>query len=313
MKQRLAILLIVIFVGILPILLSGTNLFGGGLPALPPRSLLLHEQQAQAMAGLVIKPTYMLLSLLLILALIGETSLDLAALQWGQIAFLTGETFCAINFYIYRHASVLSEYLHSYGMALAFALTIFAMLEGLDARLLHLNTSQTACAALPICGKCTRHAEAGCNARILARWLVPMLAALAVLPLTAPLQPDAYAVTIFGFPYSYVRLDFYETYERRILPGLAMLSFITATLPLFQKNENPIPAWTKILVSLGLGALGFSFFRLALNAIFASNLTWFEFWEETTEFMFIGALIIILWQFRATLLGKSWLMKQINL
>jgi hypothetical protein len=64
----------------------------------------------------------MMLSLVIILALIGQKVTDLSALQWGQITFLVGETFCAINFYIYHQESLLSEYLRSYGMVLAFGL-----------------------------------------------------------------------------------------------------------------------------------------------------------------------------------------------
>jgi hypothetical protein len=273
--------------------------------SLPDRQLSPFEQEAQALAGLVIKPIYMMLSLALILALIGQRSADISALRWGQIAFLAGETFCAINFYVYKHESILSEYIHSYGMALTFGFTSFALLEGLDSRLLWLTRSKSACQALRICGRCTRHDLEGCKARAIAQFAIPFLTVLAFIPFLSPLRPDAYAVSIFGFPYSYTRFAAYEIYERRVLPALSLVAFIFAYLPLLKRGEPPIPFLTKVLACAGLGALGFSFFRVTLNAIFADTLTWFEFWEETTELMFVGAVGFALWQFRATLLDKT--------
>jgi len=34
---------------------------------------------------------------------------------------------------------------------------------------------------------------------------------------------------------------------------------------------------------------------------YQDNLVWFEFWEETTELMFIGGLGFLLWSFRQAL------------
>ena len=304
--SRFFILLLILLAGLIPVsvyfLESETASFSQNLASLPTRGMIPSEQFAQVLAGLIVKPTYMMLSLLIILALTGQAGADLAALRWGQIAFLVGEIFCAINFYVYRHESILSEYLHSYGMALAFGLTTYALLEGLDARLMRLTASKSACEALALCGQCTRHASTGCKARAFARFSIPFLAILAFIPLLSPLQPDAYAVSIFGFPYSYARLDVYEMYERRILPALALAAFFLAYLPLWKRQgEPPIPFAARALICAGIGALGFSIFRVALSAIFAGNLVWFEFWEETTELMFVGAVGFVLWQFRAAL------------
>jgi len=272
---------------------------------LPSRELSPFDQMAQALAGLVIKPIYMMLSLLIILALIEQKSADLSALRCGQIAFLAGETFCAINFYVYRHESLLSEYLHSYGMALAFSFTSFALLEGLASRILHWNSSQDTCAAQTVCGRCTRHAQEGCKAKTIARFLILMLGILTFIPLLSPLKPQAYSVSIFGFPYSYTRFGVYEIYEHRVLPVLALLSFLIAYLSLLRNTGPPIPSLTKIFFCAGSGALGFSLFRVALNAIFVNNLVWFEFWEEATELMYVGATAFFLWQFRRTLLEST--------
>ncbi len=304
-RKTAFIVILIILAGLIPI--AGYWLEAGvtqapDLESLPGRSLPPSGQMAQALAGLVIKPLYMMLSLALIILLIGQRDIDVAALQWGLIAFLVGEVFCAINFYIYRHESILSEYIHSYGMAVAFGLICFALLEGMDTRLLRLTSSKAACEALRVCGRCTRHEAEGCKARAAAQFVIPMLAALTFIPFLSPLQPNAYAVFIFGFPYSYTRLDVYEIYERRVLPLLALAAFVLAWLPLLKKGEPPIPFLTKVLVCAGLGALGFSFFRVTLNAVFVDNLVWFEFWEEATELMFTAAVGFALWQFRRSLL-----------
>jgi hypothetical protein len=310
------ILISILLAGLVPILVYFLEIRGeaaGSIASLPTRNLLPHEQAAQALAGLAVKPAYMMLSLAVILALLGQKRADIAALQWGQIAFLAGEIFCAVNFYIYKHESILSEYLHSYGMALAFGFTSFALLEGLDTRLMRLSSSRSACEALTVCGRCTRHETEGCKARAVAQFVIPVIALLSFIPLLSPLQTDAYAVSVFGFPYSYTRFDVYEIYERRVLPALAFISFAAAWLPLLRRGEPPIPFATKVFACAGLGALGFSFFRVTLNAVFVDNLVWFEFWEEATELMFVGAAAFVLWKFKATLLEKTPILETLGL
>ena len=316
MKRSLLVLILLLLAGSIPVLIYFSKYpqtLDVNIASLPSRNLSPLEQGAQALAGLVVKPIYMMLSLVIILALIGQPAADISALRWGQITFLAGEVFCAINFYIFRHESVLSEYLHSYGMALAFGFTSFALFEGLDRRILKLTSSRSACEALRVCGRCTRHEREGCKARAVFQFVIPVLILLSFIPILSPLQSDAYAVSIFGFPYSYTRFDFYEVYERRILPILASIAFILAYLPLWRKGEPPIPSITKALLSAGIGALGFSFFRVTLNAVFVDSLVWFEFWEEATELMFVGLVAFALWEFRGTLLQKTPMLEGIGI
>jgi len=297
--------------GLGPILLFGW--LSGGLTPTPiseTQTMTSLEQTAQAFAGLWIKPLYSLLSMMLIVLLFGQSARDLTALRWGLIAFLTGETFCAVNFWIFRHESLLSEYLHSYGMALAFGLTAFAILDGLDMRLLKINQPESRCAVNELCGICQRNAPGKCTARHVAQIIVVIVAILAFIPLMAPLAPRAYQADIYGFPYSYTRFAFYEWYENRALPLLALICFSLAFLTLLRKDGMPIPLFTKALFSAGLGALGFSFFRLTLGSIFYDHLVWFEFWEETTELMYVTSVGLFLWQFRA-LVKKDGLLKHL--
>jgi hypothetical protein len=145
---------------------------------------------------------------------------------------------------------------------------------------------------LTACGRCTHHAEEGCKAKAIARFLILMLGILTFIPLLSPLHSDSYVVSIFGFPSSYTRFDVYEIYERRVLPIFTLISFLIAYLPLLRNTKPPIPSLTKIFFCARLGALGFSFFRVAWNAIFVNNLVWFESWEEATELMYVGAMAI---------------------
>ena len=287
--------------------------FSGGLTPTPiteTQAMTPLEQGAQAFAGLWIKPLYSILSLALIVLLFGQSARDLAALRWGLIAFLTGENFCAVNFWVFQHESLLSEYLHSYGMALALGLTAFAILDGLDTRLLKINQPESRCAANALCCICQRNSPTQCTARHSAQIMVVMVAILAFIPLMAPLTPQAYEVNIYGFSYSYTRFAFYQWYENRALPFLALTCFLLAFWTLLRKDGPPILLFTKALFSAGLGALGFSFFRLALGSIFRDHLVWFEFWEETTELMYVTIIGLFLWQFKG-LLKKDGLLKRL--
>lgn len=307
-RRTFLIFILIILAGLVPIpvyiLEAGDGSLDVNIASLPSRNMTPFEQQAQALAGLVIKPIYMMMSLLIIIALIGQKGKAISALQWGQIAFLAGETFCAINFYIYRHESVLSEYLHSYGMVLAFGFTFFALLEGLGARLLKRNSSKLALSQVNVSAR---------EARAIARFAIIMLAIPTFLPILSPLQPDAYSVSILGFPYSYTRFDVYGIYERRVLPALALIAFVISYLPLLRRSGTPIPLITKVLLCAGLGALSFSLFRVSLNAIFVKDLVWFEFWEEVTELMFAGTIGFVLWKFRRILLENTEMLKNIGL
>lgn len=261
------------------------------------------QQVAQVVAGLYIKPAYMLISLTLIIGLIGQTAREIKSLFWGLTAFLTGEIFCAVNFIVYKHASIASEYIHSYGMTLAFGFVAYAILEIADKHILRINNGR--CAANELCGTCKRNSPLHCSAQRIAMLAVLMTGIASFLPLTVSVSTESYLTEVFNFPYSYARFDFYQWYEARALPLLALTFFILAFPPLLKTKNDPIPQLTKLFFSAGIGALGFSLFRVILASMFANHLVWFEFWEELTELMFIAATGFMLWQFRETLLQKT--------
>jgi hypothetical protein len=203
----------------------------------------------------------------------------------GLIAFLIGETICGVNFIVYQHASLVSEYIHSYGMVLAFGFFTYSSVEIVDQRLLRKNNRD---------GAVQRTAQ-----------LVLLLMALvSFFPLTANVTPESYTTRLFRFPYSYARFNFYQWYETRALPLLALTCLIVAFISLFNSKEAA-PRLAKIFFSAGVGALGFSLFRLILASVFAENLVWFEFWEEASELTLTSTIGLVLWQFRETLLEKT--------
>ena len=307
------------------LLFTGLSLLGGLLPLIVYwlvygtlgtasfegyQAMTRGQQIAQVVAGLYIKTAYMLLSLVLILFLSGQPQTEMVSLQWGLIAFLAGEVFCAINFFIYGHTSIISEYIHSYGMVLAFGLFAFALMEGVERHILHVN--QGRCALGSLCQNCRRGTPLQCAARRTAIVITVMAGLLALLPLPIRSAEMSYATSLLGYPYSYARFAFYQWYETRFLPIAALAFFLLALIPLLRRRGDPIPRLTKILFSAGVGALGFSLFRVALSSFFREDLVWFEFWEELTELMFIVGTGCLLWQFRAALLDKSAVLRLIT-
>lgn len=269
----------------LPLLVYGVEHDGLGANSIDAfRSMSAGQQAAQVVAGLYVKPAYMLLAAFLIVLLWNQSARPMRALLWGLIAFQVGETFCAINFIAYRHQSLISEYLHSYGMVLAFGLLTYSLLEVLDLRF-HLN----------------RHQSTVRRAGIFTAFMTSILA---FLPLTVSLSPTEYQTRLFGVSYAYARFGFYQWYEARLLPWLAFSCLTAAGLTILFQKDAPLSNAAKALFSAGVGALGFSFFRVALGALYADQLVWFEFWEELTELMMVVAVTFILWQYQPSMFKK---------
>ena len=302
--QRILIFVIPILGGILPLIVYWAEYSGFGAPTFGEFQTMTKAQQfAQVVAGLYIKPSYMLICLAIIIVLIGQTTREIKALLWGLIAFQVDEVFCAFNFIIYKHASIASEYIHSYGMVLAFGFVTYALLEIMDIHLLHINKGH--CSINGLCATCKRTSPLNCSARRMSMLTILMTSIVSFLPLAVSTSPKSYLTDLFGFAYSYARFDFYQWYENRALPVLALVLFMIAFILLLKSKGDPIPQLTKIFFSAGFGALGFSLFRIILASMFANNLIWFEFWEELTELMFVAATGFMIWQFRDTLLQKT--------
>jgi rhodanese-related sulfurtransferase len=271
---------------------------------LPSRPSPPFEQWVAVLTGFVVKPLYTFLSLVLVVVLWRQTAPDLAALRWAMICFFVGENFCAANYLICSDGSWLFEYLHSYGMVLCFALMLFALFEGLDARVLKLSDPTARCAAVGLCQRCIKQADVPCGLRQIFRFLIPALMVVSLAPLCAGFNPISYNTTILGTFYNYSHAVVHQVFEIRYLPVAACVLLGTSLLFLRTRDAGSLQ-WPKLLMAAGLGAMGFSFFRLVLLHCYRDNLVWFATWEEVTEMLFILGVICVLWTFRNALLRKS--------
>lgn len=313
--RRFAIALILILGAIPPLLFVLTRDLAAspaGIPAACPVGFLLPGAQPAAVSfplqpmplwqqylavttAFVIKPLYMLLSLVPIWLLRRAKSPDLVALWWCCFAFVMGEAFCAANYAAFGEKSYLMEYLHSLGMTIAFAAGAYAVAEIADARVLHFSSSQ-GCRLASLCGSCAEgdHPDA-CGVRRILRLGLPLLILIAAIPLTAGYHFDYYFSDIFGTRYLYDHPWPYQQYEIRFLPVAAMALFLGAWLAA-GRERHPL-RYTRILIAAGVGAVGFSFFRGALLAMFADDRVWFVAWEEITELAAILSVLALLYVF----------------
>lgn len=268
----------------------------------PWQPMSLFEQVSAVTAAFVFKPLYMILSGFLILVLWRVRAADLVALRWGLIFFLAGEGFCAFNYIAFNEDSYLAEYLHSFGMVAAFAFVVFALLEGIDSRIVHLSDPEKRCAFLGLCGACIKYKPVRCGANRLLVWSLPLLMVLAFIPLLAQPIQTSYNTTIVDTVYNYAHLGIYQLFELRYLPSGVILLFGVALAFIRRNTHLPIPDASRILLAAGMGALSFSLFRLLFSGVFQNHLIWSTFWEELTELLFVVAVGIILGIFRGRLL-----------
>lgn len=260
----------------------------------------LYEQLAAVVSGFVIKPTYTLLSLIIAIVLWRSKSADLIALRWSMICFFIGENFCAANYYFFTDKSYLFEFLHGFGMLLSFGFVTYAIVEGIDSRILMLSDPGKRCSAMGLCIKCIKYEDVSCGLRRTFLIIIPAMAIIALMPLFAGWHNESYNTTIFGTFYNYSRRLIYQHFEMQYCPFSAIVMFAVSLGILIFKKRNPLPM-AKMFFAAGAGPLGFGLMRSTLTALYGTNLVWFAFWEEITELMFIVGACFILWVFRHSL------------
>jgi rhodanese-related sulfurtransferase len=263
------------------------------------------EQWIAVIFGFVIKYAgYMLLALVLIVVLWRVQALDLKALKWGLIFFLLGEASCGANYFIYQESSYLFEYLHSFGMVLSFGFVTFAILEGLDKRIIKVSDAGQRCAALGLCRSCIKYTHAPCGLKRLFIFVIPVCIAISFIPLTVSPYWVSYNTHIFGTLYNYSHSIVYQLFEFRFCPIIAIILFIPALMILLFKKDDPVTP-SKVLFAAGSGYLGFSFLRLTFFIPYHDNLVWLTLWEEGTELIYVIGVGITLWNFRHRLFQKE--------
>jgi hypothetical protein len=297
-KKALVIILIVVAF-ILPVLLYPSVM--GLEPPMPieetVRDIPLLDQTVVVLTAFVIKPLYMLLSLILAWALRKSHDSSLIPLRWGLLAFFIGEAFCAINYLVFHDHSHLAEYLHNFGMVTSFGFICYALLDGLDKRVIQYSDPGKRCALIGLCGSCIKSQEVLCGIRKLFQLALLAFGLLTFIPLAAKISGISYDAYIFGTRYNYTWLKVDQLFEIRYSPSLAMVMFLLAFLVMIFSKAQIIPTMARILCSAGVGALGFGLFRLFLNSTFMQNLAWADSWEEITEFTLMVFIAYMLYLF----------------
>ena len=306
-EKILLVLLITVF-GLLPIIVY--PLFPGitGIPTDGPEkdketfiASSAFEQLAAVTTAFVIKPVYTLIALTIAIIIWNKVELELKALKWSMLFFFIGENFCAANFlFTQNHDSYLLEYLHSLGMVLSFGFAAFALMEGIDRRALHYSDAKKPCGLAGFCSQCHKFEDVACGLQSIFIFLGFAGAIVALLPLVAQLHIISYNTIIWGTPYTYKHPAVYQLAEIRYYPLLASALFLAASLTLWRKDENPLHP-SKLLFAAAIGVMGFSFFRFIVFQGFRTRLVWMDFWEETTEFIYVAAIVVVLWYFRRSL------------
>jgi len=263
-----------------------------------------HEQWLAVLTGYGIKPLYTILSFILIILLWKKDEIELVALKYSMIFFFLGENFCAVNYLFFKHESYLFEYLHSLGMVICFGFVTYALFHGVDKYVIHYSDQSKKCAFLGLCAQCFKYEAVSCVLIKIFIFISLATSVISLMPLFAELKMISYNTEIWRTLYNYSHPVIYQIFEVRYCPIIAGLAFASAGLILLTKKDDPLPL-AKIVFAAGCGSAGFSFFRFILFHGYQDNLVWMEFWEEITEFIFIGGVAFLLWQFRGTLFGRT--------
>lgn len=287
-----------------PLNLCRVETVSGEIKPLPFQELSLFEQAMASFTAFGVKPLYMLISLGLAVTLRKVKSSDLVALKWAFVFFFIGEGFCAINYLFMREDSHLVEFLHSFGMVVAFGFTTYALLEAADVRVMRYSTPEEKCAALPLCGSCVKYTDVACGFRRVFQWIIPYFIILSFVPLLASPHPSSYNSSIFGTIYNYSHPVIFQLFEIRYAPVAAIILFAVASSVLWFIKDDPVPL-AKIFFAGGMGFFGFSMFRLILFGVYRDDLVWYIVWEELTELLYIGIAAIVLWIFRRRLFSEE--------
>jgi rhodanese-related sulfurtransferase len=257
------------------------------------------EQLAETISGLVVKPIYMLFSLLIILALRGRKARDLTLIRQGMIAFLVGESICALNFLFTAGASETLELLHGAGMVVMGALVTWGLYLLLDERVLRFADPEARCMLQRFCGRCWKRDPVSCGLQRLFLLLAPALALVALMPLSTPLRPLHIILPVFDSDVVWHKSVTILLIELRLYPALAVLHFAWTTRRLAGDKTAILKAQSPFF--WGFGFLSFALMRYFLFAAYRAMPIWADFWEEITEFIAVAAVGLLLWVFRRQL------------
>jgi rhodanese-related sulfurtransferase len=285
---------------------AGLEVAAGPSPALgagtsiPEQRLTRLQQLVACASGCAIKPLYLLMAFMMLRLLWRATATPLRLLWHGLAWFFAGEVLCAANFYLHRPGTLFPiELLHGLGMVAMSALIPWGLWRLADERVLRFDDPDAGCALNRLCGACWKRETVRCGAHDLMIPLVIGLAAMALMPLTAPLRPTMFTTTILGSVADYGEPILNHLVELRLYPMVGALLFL-AILPFLRGG----PGSVRRLEPVFFAAIGFTLYpvlRHLLANAFRESLHWSDFWEELTELLLMATLGVFLLRFRRQL------------
>jgi rhodanese-related sulfurtransferase len=284
----------------------------------PPEKHVTRLQQLVAFtSGMLIKPTYMLLSLAILLGIkrlkkardgkdgasARPRSRGLDLLGHGVRWFLVGEVFCAINFYYHPTGIVFPiDLLHGAGMVAMSTLIPWGLFRLLDERLFHFSDPGQRCIVQRFCGRCWKQDGVRCGPHDV-MWVVAAgLAIVALMPWSSDLRPTFVLIDVFGSMVDYGQPIVNHLVELRLYPVVGALLLLGALF--FLRGGPRSIARAEPIFFIGFGFMAYPMLRHLLVNAFREALFWSDFWEEITELFMILAVGAILLVFRRQLAGQ---------
>lgn len=259
----------------------------------------LFEQVLVVISGLVLKPTYMVLSLILILLLWRASSRGLSLVRQSMVLFLFGEGMCALNYVFTSGASDPLDLMHGLGMLGMGILLPWGAAVLLDERVLRYEAADATCAFQRFCGHCWKREPVACGLHRLFQFAAPAMALVSVMPLTAGLAPVRPTVQVFDSQVVYAVTLPVQLMHFRLYPLVAVAAFLLSFLLLFGGRRTF--GWAQRAFFVGLGFASFSLFKFFLFRTFRGAPWWADFWEEATELLATLAVLVGLFVFRRQL------------
>ena len=278
----------------------------------PVVEISMLSQLAMTVAAFVVKPAYIVMSALVFLLLWRKNSGDLVLIRNAMMVFFIGENACTLNYLVASNKSIWLEFMHGLGMVGMFFLLFWGLVRFFDERVFHYIEPGKTCAFQRLCRHCWKKEPVSCGLHRLALWLLPSLAFVAFIPVTMPLRPFRILIPVFLSAVVWLK-DFWNLFfEFRLYPILGAAGFVMSFLWLRRGQSGLLKSQFPFF--LALGSTSYSFFRFGLLLTFNENQAWADWWEESTEFIMVAMVFLLLLVFKKQLeLEDTWLFRKLKI